>query len=147
MGFMWKLPCRYDDCPLSFPLSMIHRMTLPARDLEASENQVSTSCKPTYNVLHEALRTGWWLPRDPRFDTKMADDSTEKTPLIRNNALYRSEPQLTGCGATVCCDPRRNLHRYFVLGLICFLSFGKSCHSKKIDCHELIAQAERNLTE
>ncbi|KAM7451827.1 Major facilitator superfamily domain-containing protein 1 [Porites harrisoni] len=54
----------------------------------------------------------------------MAERSGEKTPLIGTKDLYGSEQQLSGCGATVCCDPRRNLHRYFVLGLICFLSFG-----------------------
>ena len=54
----------------------------------------------------------------------MAEDSGEKTPLI-NRKLEDSEEELTGCGATACCDPRRNFHRYFVLGLICFLSFGK----------------------
>ncbi|XP_020611830.1 major facilitator superfamily domain-containing protein 1-like [Orbicella faveolata] len=53
----------------------------------------------------------------------MAEDSGEKTPLI-NKKFEDSEEELTGCGATACCDPRRNFHRYFVLGLICFLSFG-----------------------
>ena len=55
---------------------------------------------------------------------KMAEDSGEETPLI-NRKSEDSEEELTGCGATACCDPRRNFHRYFVLGLICFLSFGK----------------------
>lgn len=72
----------------------------------------------------------------------MADDSGEKTPLIKDKGLYGSEEELSGCGATICCDPRRNIHRYFVLGLICFLSFGKSCFSKKIDCQESVALAE-----
>lgn len=54
----------------------------------------------------------------------MADDSTEKSPLLSNNTLHDSGEDLSSCGASVCCDPKRNLHRYFVLGLICFLSFG-----------------------
>ncbi|XP_068732663.1 lysosomal dipeptide transporter MFSD1-like [Montipora capricornis] len=54
----------------------------------------------------------------------MADDSTEKSPLLSNNTLHDSDEDLSSCGASVCCDPKRNLHRYFVLGLICFLSFG-----------------------
>ena len=53
-----------------------------------------------------------------------SEDSGEKTPLL-NKKFEDSEEELTGCGATACCDPRRNFHRYFVLGLICFLSFGK----------------------
>ena len=60
----------------------------------------------------------------------MADDGTEKSPLIksnRNNTLHDSDEDISSCGASVCCDPKRNVHRYFVLGLICFLSFGKSC--------------------
>ncbi|XP_030837710.1 major facilitator superfamily domain-containing protein 1 isoform X1 [Strongylocentrotus purpuratus] len=32
--------------------------------------------------------------------------------------------ELSGCGATICCDPRRALHRYLILIFICFLSFG-----------------------
>ena len=34
------------------------------------------------------------------------------------------EEQLTGCGGSLACDPRRNLHRYLVLIIMCFLSFG-----------------------
>ena len=55
---------------------------------------------------------------------KMAKDSREKTPLI-NRKFKDSEEELTACGATVCYAPRRSFHRYFVLGLICFLNFGK----------------------
>nr|AAW25795.1 SJCHGC00668 protein [Schistosoma japonicum] len=33
-------------------------------------------------------------------------------------------PQLTGCGASWACDPRRRPHRYIVLFFICFLCFG-----------------------
>ena len=32
--------------------------------------------------------------------------------------------ELTGCGATAACNPHRALHRFLVLILICFLSFG-----------------------
>ena len=55
---------------------------------------------------------------------KMAKDSGEKTPLI-NRKFKDSEEELTPCGATGCCAPRRSFHCYFVLGLICFLHFGK----------------------
>ncbi|XP_074658444.1 lysosomal dipeptide transporter MFSD1-like isoform X2 [Tubulanus polymorphus] len=31
---------------------------------------------------------------------------------------------LTGCGGSMACDPRRALHRYLILIVMCFLSFG-----------------------
>ena len=34
--------------------------------------------------------------------------------------------ELTGCGASLCCDPRRSVHRFVVLPLICFIGFGES---------------------
>ena len=37
--------------------------------------------------------------------------------------------ELHGCGATLACDPRRHVHRYLVLIIMCFLSFGK-CSSE-----------------
>lgn len=55
---------------------------------------------------------------------KMAKDSGEKTPLIKRK-FKDSVEELTACGATVCCAPRRSFHHYFVLGLVCFLHFGK----------------------
>ncbi|XP_031573119.1 major facilitator superfamily domain-containing protein 1-like [Actinia tenebrosa] len=50
----------------------------------------------------------------------MTVESNEKSPLVKSDF----EPELKGCGASVCCDPRRRLHRYLVLIFICFLSFG-----------------------
>lgn len=47
------------------------------------------------------------------------EDENEKTPLMREN-----EVELTGCGATAACDPRRPVHKYLVLIVMCFLSFG-----------------------
>ena len=55
---------------------------------------------------------------------KMAKDSGEKTPLI-NRKFKDSEEELIAFGATACCAPRRSFHHYFVLGLVCFLHFGK----------------------
>ena len=54
----------------------------------------------------------------------MAKDSGEKIPLI-NRKFKDSDEELTPCGATGCCASRRRFHHYFVLGLICFLHFGK----------------------
>ncbi|KAL4220565.1 Major facilitator superfamily domain-containing protein 1 [Mactra antiquata] len=52
----------------------------------------------------------------------MSDTKTEKTPLIKT---YDDEvEELTGCGATLPCNPTRPLHRYLVLIIMCFLSFG-----------------------
>lgn len=56
----------------------------------------------------------------------------ENTPLIQSEAKSddpRTQPlteELTGCGATIACDPRHPLHRYLVLILMCFLSFGNT---------------------
>ena len=48
---------------------------------------------------------------------------SEKKPLLSSSE--EEEEELTGCGATVCCNPRRTLHRYLILIIMCFLSFGK----------------------
>ena len=59
--------------------------------------------------------------------SKMADDDTQ--PIIpREENEYEDEEEeeeLSGCGATVCCDPKRPYHRYLVLIFMCFLSFGE----------------------
>lgn len=74
----------------------------------------------------------------------MADDCTEKSPLIksnRNNTLHDSDEDISSCGASVCCDPKRNVHRYFVLGLICFLSFGSYyCYDNPAALENIIKQ-------
>ncbi|XP_071084456.1 lysosomal dipeptide transporter MFSD1-like isoform X1 [Haliotis cracherodii] len=49
---------------------------------------------------------------------------TEKSPLLGSRTEDEEEEQLSGCGATIFCDPRRFLHRYLVLIVMCFLSFG-----------------------
>lgn len=46
---------------------------------------------------------------------------SEKKPLLGSS---EEEEELTGCGATLCCNPRRMLHRYLILIIMCFLSFG-----------------------
>lgn len=54
----------------------------------------------------------------------------ERRPLLHdaNGHVEGTEgddpSQPTGCGATIVCDPRRGVHRYFVLIFMCFLSFG-----------------------
>ena len=35
------------------------------------------------------------------------------------------DDELTGCGGSLACDPRRPLHKYLVLIIMCFLSFGE----------------------
>jgi len=52
----------------------------------------------------------------------MGDVTNDETrPLIPANVLDNEQK---GCGTSALCDPRRTLHRYFVLIFICFLSFG-----------------------
>ena len=55
---------------------------------------------------------------------KVLEVSGEKASLI-NSTFEDSEEEMTGIRATACCNPRTNFHGYFVLGLICFLSFGE----------------------
>jgi len=47
------------------------------------------------------------------------DDETR--PLIPAGV---PDNEQKGCASSALCDPRRALHRYFVLIFICFLSFG-----------------------
>ena len=64
----------------------------------------------------------------------------EKRPLLSGRPAERTvndpnsaglqdnnedDVELSGCGATAACDPHRALHRFLVLILICFLSFGE----------------------
>jgi len=59
----------------------------------------------------------------------MSDDEEHRPLLGEANGHVEnkdeddaSEP--TGCGSSIVCDPRRGVHRYFVLIFMCFLSFG-----------------------
>ncbi|KAI0214202.1 Major facilitator superfamily domain-containing protein 1 [Lamellibrachia satsuma] len=52
-------------------------------------------------------------------------ETGESDPLIGGSGQDEKEAEeLTGCGATLACDPRRPLHKYLVLIIMCFLSFG-----------------------
>ncbi len=48
----------------------------------------------------------------------------ENTPLIETISEPELE-ELTGCGACAPCNPRKAIHRYIILSIMCFLSFGK----------------------
>lgn len=50
-------------------------------------------------------------------------ENSDRDDLIDSDETSQYEP--TGLGATLACDPRRSLHRYLVLILMCLLSFGK----------------------
>ncbi|XP_071950210.1 lysosomal dipeptide transporter MFSD1-like [Antedon mediterranea] len=57
------------------------------------------------------------------------NETDETKPLLSGRSdrvidEYEDDVKLTGCGATAACDPRQTLHRFLVLILICFLSFG-----------------------
>ena len=51
-------------------------------------------------------------------------DVSDKAELISNDGSVDAPEKLPGCGGTLACDPRGNLHRYLVLIIMCFLSFG-----------------------
>ncbi|XP_033121743.1 major facilitator superfamily domain-containing protein 1-like [Anneissia japonica] len=56
-------------------------------------------------------------------------ENEETKPLLsgRSDRVIEDNDEdviLTGCGATAACDPRQSLHRFLILILICFLSFG-----------------------
>uniref|UniRef100_UPI00358F3B5D lysosomal dipeptide transporter MFSD1 isoform X1 n=2 Tax=Myxine glutinosa TaxID=7769 RepID=UPI00358F3B5D len=52
-------------------------------------------------------------------------DALIQQPDAEAEAEAEPEPeQLTGCGASALCDPRRKPHRFLVLMLMCSLSFG-----------------------
>lgn len=55
----------------------------------------------------------------------MDDDTKNLVSEETEEENADDDVQLTGCGATLPCDPRRNLHRYLVLIVMCFLSFGQ----------------------
>ncbi|KAK6195515.1 hypothetical protein SNE40_000928 [Patella caerulea] len=48
----------------------------------------------------------------------------EKKPLLDHVQDDDEEEELSDCGGSLACNPRRGLHRYLVLIIMCFLSFG-----------------------
>ena len=64
---------------------------------------------------------------------RKSDDGDETSRLLGDASEDRpeDEEQLSGCGATAACDPRRGLHRYLILIIMCFLSFGMQGQSGK----------------
>jgi len=63
------------------------------------------------------------------------DEVSEKTPLVDYG-----EEELTGCGGSLPCNPKRALHRYLVLIIMCFLSFGSYF------CYDNPAALQDNMT-
>ncbi|KAH3812738.1 major facilitator superfamily domain-containing protein 1-like [Dreissena polymorpha] len=68
----------------------------------------------------------------------MSTKDTEKTPLIKT--YDEPEVELAGCGATLPCNPKRGLHRYLILIIMCFLSFGSYF------CYDNPAALQDNMT-
>lgn len=58
----------------------------------------------------------------------MTDTQSEKEPLLGavNERDEEEEEVLEGCGGTMACNPYRPLHRYLILIIMCFLSFGEN---------------------
>lgn len=48
----------------------------------------------------------------------------EKTPLIESADDIDMEDELGYCGSCSPCNPRKSFHRYLILSIMCFLSFG-----------------------
>jgi hypothetical protein len=72
-------------------------------------------------IQQSVSKSNWW-----RFIMAL----NEGTPLLKGiDGAGDDGDELTGCGGTVCCNPRRSLHRYLVLIIMCFLSFGEHFHS------------------
>lgn len=65
----------------------------------------------------------------------MTDSQSEKKPLLGavNEGDDGEEEVLEGCGGTMACNPHRPLHRYLVLAIMCFLSFGESYSINSLD--------------
>lgn len=49
----------------------------------------------------------------------------EKTPLIESADDIDMEDELGYCGSCSPCNPRKSFHRYLILSIMCFLSFGE----------------------
>lgn len=66
---------------------------------------------------------------------EMTDSQSEKKPLLGavNEGDDGEEEVLEGCGGTMACNPHRPLHRYLVLAIMCFLSFGESSSINSLD--------------
>ena len=62
--------------------------------------------------------------RDDRW--RRMPETGEAAPLM-GSATPDETDELTGCGGSLACDPRRPLHKYLVLIIMCFLSFGEFC--------------------
>ncbi|KAK2188278.1 hypothetical protein NP493_137g03023 [Ridgeia piscesae] len=71
-------------------------------------------------------------------------ETGESDPLIGGVGQDETEAdELKGCGASLACDPRRPLHKYLVLIIMCFLSFGSYfCYDNPA---ALEVQMERDL--
>lgn len=61
----------------------------------------------------------------------MSDDNlpiveNEQQPARRGPPDNELDPQPTGCGASICCNPSSGFHRFLALIFMCLLGFGKS---------------------
>ncbi|XP_037075475.1 major facilitator superfamily domain-containing protein 1-like isoform X2 [Pollicipes pollicipes] len=54
----------------------------------------------------------------------MSDEGEVQVRPAPRDGEPERDVELTGCGGSLCCDPHRNVHRFVVLPIICFISFG-----------------------
>lgn len=65
------------------------------------------------------------MPVDDELTTPMLQNDDEE----RGNNSYADDEldrQVTGCGASVCCNPSSGVHRFIALILMCLVGFGMS---------------------
>lgn len=68
------------------------------------------------------------MDADQKKEDSVAGNSSghsETSPLIPKEVTAEEDDYEDCCGSALACDPRRGLHRYLVLILMCLLSFGK----------------------
>lgn len=63
---------------------------------------------------------------DDELSRPILDDEAETAGRIVNDADDNElDEQLSGCGASACCDPSASCHRFLALIFMCLVGFGE----------------------
>lgn len=93
-------------------------------------------CKP--NDLHFVFNSSGKMPVDDELTTPMLqNDDDERPHRQRSYADDELDRQVTGCGASVCCNPSSGVHRFMALILMCLVGFGKCIWIKMAPSQQL----------
>lgn len=68
------------------------------------------------------------MPMDDELSRPMLQSEDEENVHQNGNSSGNDmelTEQLTGCGASVCCNPSSKCHRFLALILMCLVGFGK----------------------